>query len=390
MPPPIRVLSIMEAAFVTGPSKNLIEFACQARSETAGLPALEFTFATYERPGQGENRFLVAAAAAGIPIGVIQEKHAFDRAVLPQLFALLEARKPDIVQTHNVKSAFLMRWSGANRRQPWIAFQHGYVTTDLRMRCYNQIDRWSLPAADHVVTVCQKFADDLVARGVRRERISVQHNAVREFSPIGSEPVEALRRSLPAGGAGGKVLITIGRLSQEKGQVDLVRALGRLRRQWPDDRFHAVLVGEGPERQRIEAARAQEGLQEHVTLAGLQHDVRPYFALADLVVIPSHTEGSPNVLLEAMVAARPIVATRAGGIPEIAVDGETADLVPIRDSAALAQAIHRMLHDPGRGRQMAARAQRVALLDYSPEAYRRSLGALYPRVLAARPVRKDS
>lgn len=378
----IRVLSIMEAAFVTGPAKNLIEFAQRARTPEQDLPAVDFSVVSYQR-GQDapKNPFVEAARAAGIPVDIIYETGRFDASVLPQLRAILAARNPDIVQTHNVKSHFLMRWSGLWRNHCWIAFQHGYVTTDLKMRGYNQLDRWSLRAPHQVVTVCEAFASDLAARGVPKSRIAVRHNSIRPFPAQDPGVAAALRKTWPADAV---ILLAVGRLSLEKGHVDLVRALGIVRRRWPADRFHLVIAGEGPERPHIEAARTEEGLADQVSMAGLQHDIRPYYVAADLVVMPSHSEGSPNVLLEAMMADRAVVATRAGGIPEIVRHADTAILVEPRDAEALASAIHRLLHDPEERLRLAQRAKAVALTQYSPEAYRRALGRLYEQVLGAR------
>jgi glycosyltransferase involved in cell wall biosynthesis len=377
----IRVLSIMEATFVTGPAKNLIEFAQRSKTPDADLPAMEFSVATYQRGQDSANPFVDAARAAGIPVDIIHETGRFDRSVLPQLRAIVAARRPDIIQTHNVKSHFLLRASGLWKTHRWIGFQHGYTTTDFKMRCYNQLDRWSLRAPHHLITVCEAFADDLVRQGSLRNRITVQHNSIKPFAPLDPEIVRNLRKTLPASAS---ILLTVGRLSHEKGHLDLLQALASIRRQWPDDAFHLVIAGEGPERPAIEAAIASEGLASHVTLAGLQHDIRPYYAVADLVVMPSHSEGSPNALLEAMIASKPIVATRAGGIPEIVENEQTAILVEPRRPAALADAVHRLLHDPETSQRLAANAYTLASTQFSPAAYRRKMGQLYCDVLGNR------
>jgi len=373
----------MEATFVTGPAKNLIEFARSARTAEEDLPALEFTVVSYQR-GRGEspNAFVEAARSAGIPVDIVYESGRFDPSVLSQLKAIVAARYPEIIQTHNVKSHFLMRVSGLWRTHCWVAFQHGYTATDLKMRCYNQLDRWSLRAPRHVVTVCQRFAMDLEANGVDRRRITVRHNSVKPFPALAPGAAEGIRKTLPEPAAG--ILLSVGRLSREKGHVDLIRALGRLRRQWPRDEFHLLIVGEGPERSRIEAARAEEGLGDRITLTGLRGDVGAYYSIADLVVMPSHSEGSPNALLEAMIAGAAVVATRAGGIPEIVVHEESAILVETGDPEGMATAIHRLLHDPEKRRQLAEKARVVARTEYSPQAYRRSLGRVYTQALEGR------
>jgi glycosyltransferase involved in cell wall biosynthesis len=368
----------MEGDFVTGPAKNLIEFAQRARDSAADLPAVALSIGAYRRGGEPESAFIQAARAAGITVDVIPERGRFDRSVTTEIRRIAATRNPDIVQTHNVKSHFFLRWSGLWHERAWLAFHHGYTAEDFKMHCYNAVNRWSLRAPRHVVTVCGPFREQLVRQGIPRERISVLHNSVKPFPPVDDEAVRVVRSSIPAP-EGTPVLISIGRLSREKGHLDLLEALALVR--GSGSAFHAVFVGEGVERGRIEAARDRLGLQKHVTLAGLQHDVRPYFRIAQAAVIASHSEGSPNALLEAMSAGLPIVATRVGGIPEIAADGDSALLVEAHNPEALAQAIRRLLQDANLRGSLAARAQ-AAVISYSPVSYHRSLIGVYERVLA--------
>ena len=363
---------------MTGPAKNLIEFAQRARDSAADLPAVALSIGAYRRGGEPESAFIQAARAAGITVDVIPERGRFDRAVTTEMRRIAALREPDIIQTHNVKSHFFLRWSGLWHERAWLAFHHGYTAEDFKMHCYNAVNRWSLRAPRHVVTVCGPFREQLVRQGIPRERISVLHNSVKPFPPVDDEVVRVVRASIPAP-EGTPVLISIGRLSHEKGHLDLLEALALVR--GSGNAFHAVFVGEGVERGRIEAARDRLGLQKHVTLAGLQHDVRPYFRIAQAAVIASHSEGSPNALLEAMSAGLPIVATRVGGIPEIAADGDSALLVEAHNPEALAQAIRRLLQDADLRGSLAARAQ-AAVISYSPVSYHRSLIGIYERVLA--------
>ena len=377
---PIRIVSVVEAWFVTGQAKNLLEFAQRGRIEREGTRAVDLRLVTYERGvGAGEqNKFVTRARETGVPLELVTERRRFDTDVLKQIRDIVEAHDPDIIQTHNVKSHFLMRLSGLWRNRRWVAFHHGYTNPDVKMRCYNQLDRWSLRAAQSVVTVCGKFAQDLAEMGVSEDRIVVRHNSVKPFQTPDPATVEAARAGLPANTP---ILLVVGRLSQEKGHADLLNALNLLRRRTKEP-FHAVFVGDGPEEERLKAARNRLGLESHVTMAGLQHDVRPYYALADAVVMPSHSEGSPNVLLEAMSAGVPVVATRVGGVPEIVTHGDTALLVESRNTEEMAAAIQRMLEDNPLRKRLAQNARQLAEEKYSPEAYRRSLVQMYEEVMA--------
>jgi glycosyltransferase involved in cell wall biosynthesis len=196
--------------------------------------------------------------------------------------------------------------------------------------------------------------------------------------------VEALRAGLPANTP---ILLVVGRFSFEKGHADFFTALDILRRQISGKTsvpFHALLAGDGPERQNLEAQAAKLGIESFITIAGLQHDIRPCYSVASMVVMPSHSEGSPNVLLEAMAAGVPVVATRVGGVPEIAVDEQTALLTEPRNPEALAAGIARLLEDPALGERLAASARDLAERDYSPEAYRRALVGIYQKLLDGR------
>jgi glycosyltransferase involved in cell wall biosynthesis len=377
----IRVVSIMEAQFVTGPAKNLLAFAQRARSALPGVPPVDLSILTYHRVMEtkpSDNPFIAAAEQASVPVDVIYERGRFDPTVLPQIAAALQRRQPLIVQTHNVKSHFLMRYSGLWRKYRWIAFHHGYVTTDLKMRLYNQLDRWSLRKAAHLVTVCGPFQRQLEDRGVDARRITIQHNAIRPFEPVSDEQSSAVRSALNCT-ENTPVLLMVSRLSHEKGHLDFLQALALLRRHGLD--YHALIVGEGPERRPIESLRERLQLTAKVTLVGQQNDVRPYYAVATLYVMPSHSEGSPNALLEAMAAGVPVVASAVGGIPEIVTDGSTGTLVPPRNPKALAGALEQLLKDPSRAAWLAENASRQTE-KFTYEAYHRALTAIYQRVLA--------
>ena len=151
-----------------------------------------------------------------------------------------------------------------------------------------------------------------------------------------------------------------------------------------------VIVGEGMERKGIEEAIQRAGLQQQVRLVGHVKDVRPYYRAADLLVISSLSEGSPNALLEAMAAEVPVVATAVGGIPEIVTDRETALLVPARDPVALATAIAQLLSDRGLAESMASRARDLIESRYSPLARAESVVKLYERLCLSTKLDSDA
>ena len=122
-----------------------------------------------------------------------------------------------------------------------------------------------------------------------------------------------------------------------------------------------MLVGDGRERRALKQKSERLGLAGTVVFAGQRSDVASFYSLAQLVVLPSHTEGSPNVVLEALAAGVPIVATAVGGVPEILSDGLNGRLVPKSDAGAMAGAIAELLADRDlRGRLIQAGRETVS------------------------------
>jgi glycosyltransferase involved in cell wall biosynthesis len=381
---PIRVLIIMEAFSVTGPAKNLIEFARLAASPSQSRLRVKISVATFDRGNYaGPNRFVLACRQAGVSVHVIPERAAFDFGVIAALRKLISECDPHIVQTHSVKSHFLMRLTSMYRQRHWVAFHHGYTSTNLKVTLYNQLDRWSLPAASRVVTVCRPFASALAHARVHTDRITIRHNSVKAFLPAASDKILELRRMLRIPVAS-QVLLTVGRLSREKGHIDLLQALSLLRESNAIGKLHLIIVGDGPEKQRLLEAASRYQVAPWVSFVGHQVDVAPYYTMADLMVLPSHTEGSPNVLLEAMAAGLPIVATSVGGVPEIVTNGKQALLVEKSNHAALASAITRLLDDANLRAQI-SRFARTTASAYSPAEYCNSMLSLYSGCLAQHP-----
>jgi len=374
----IRLLAFVEATSVTGPAKNLLEFA-----RTTSSVAVEI--ATFQR-SPGENAFTAAVGAAGLPLHRIHERSAFDFQAIEGLRAAVGAVRPDILQTHAVKSHFLLRSSGLWKKLPWVASHHGYTHTNLRMRLYNELDRWSLGRAPHVLTVSEAFRQQLSGIGVKRDRITVLHNAIdaKWGDKAADLHVRTQFRDSLGIGEDEKAVLIVGRLSREKSHTGLVAALGQLKNSSPELRLKLIIVGDGPERGAIEAATEQAGLVGRVIFAGQTTNVLPYYAAADLAVLASVTEGSPNALLEAMACRVNVVATAVGGIPEIISHRDTGLLVPPGNTEAMAHAIRESLTGGETSQAMVQKARALIETTYSPERRARFLSDFYSGIVKGR------
>ncbi len=319
----------------------------------------------------------------GFTIDVVRERYRFDSRVFPQLRAIIGRRQPELLWTHGAKTHFLIRIAGLHRERPWAAFHHGYTTTTLAWRLYDQLDRWSLRGADCVMTACNAFAVDLSQRvGVRSNRLSVHHSPIAIHTGRPAADIrDAFRRELGLAPET-RLVLSVGRLSSEKGHADLIRAIEEIRRT-SDVPTVLLLAGDGPEEANLRKLRARLGLEDSVRMLGYRRDVSRCYQGCDIFVLPSYSEGSPNVLLEAMDAGVPIVATAVGGIGEVIHHGHNGLLVPPHDVAAIAASILALLHN-AELRSTLTTAAHASLAEYTPERYYANVRDLFENVVRRR------
>jgi len=286
-----------------------------------------------------------------------------------------------VLWTHGAKTHFLVRAGGLHRNAAWVASHHGYTATSLTWRLYDQLDRWSLRGADSVIAACEAFAVDLNLRlGIAKGRLSVQRSPIA----AGSSPaVRAKKVSIRAElglPAGARIVLSVGRLSKEKAQADLIRAMLEVKRRC-DVPVALVIVGDGPEEQRLKQVASRLGIADRVHLVGYRDDVSPYYEAADVFALSSYNEGSPNVLLEAMDAGVPIVATAVGGVGEMIRHGEQGWLVRSGEIEELAGGIVALLTNPQLSEALRSGARR-SLAAYAPAVYYAGIRSVFESALA--------
>jgi teichuronic acid biosynthesis glycosyltransferase TuaC len=265
-------------------------------------------------------------------------------AAWPVLRALKRSVGPFVLHAHcaypdAVGAAILARLLGV----PLVVTAHG---SDVNVVARNPLlrpqIRWALRSARSVIAVSRALADRVAALiGGSRERIACVPCAgfsPRMFRPCPRAP---LRVALQWPGEAWTVVF-VGQLVRVKGIDVLLRAWAGLSgRSGPAER-RLVLIGEGPERARLEALADELGVRAQVSFLGVlpQQAVADRVAAADVLCLPSHSEGSPNVVVEALASGVPVVATRVGGVPELVRDGVNGLLVPPADAAQLAAALN--------------------------------------------------
>jgi glycosyltransferase involved in cell wall biosynthesis len=305
---------------------------------------VEFRVITFQRAGRPRSPYLDYLDRAGVQYTVIPDGGRLDVRLVPRLRSVLSEWAPDIVQTHGYKPtalAFALRYTGAT--WPWIAFSHGATAEDRKVKFYHWLESRLLAGADRIVVMSLQQRDGLPRLG---HKVRVLHNAAiplpaDEPASDGGGPQNLAWEINQANDAPCPLVGVVGRLSPEKGVDVFLRACSELVLR--KVAFSAIVAGDGPERRSLERLRIGLGLESHVRFTGAVSAVRAMYARLDLLVIPSRSEGLPNVLLEALRADVPVVAARVGAIPEVLESSAAGMLVRPGDPVSLADAIARGL-----------------------------------------------
>lgn len=238
------------------------------------------------------------------------------------------------------------------------------------------LSRWKYRSCQRVIAASRAIAQVLEADGVARQRVHVVYEGVplRQPQPGGREALEAL--GVPAGAP---VVGNVAALTDHKDHGTLLEAMAIVRRSLPQARL--VIVGDGELRSALEARARGLGLAETVIFAGFRGDLDRLIPAFTVFCLSSHLEGLGTSLLDAMAFGRPIVATAAGGIPEVVVDGVTGRLVSPRDPAALAAALIAVLGDEPHRDEMGRAGRRRFEEHFTAERMVRETLAVYQEVV---------
>lgn len=258
---------------------------------------------------------------------------------------------------------------------PVVAVAHGWTAATLKVRLNESLDRLIMRWMDRVVCVSERQAIRARRAGVPASRVAVIRNAIRVRDDAHPDP--ARRSDLHALFATPRrrVVGAAGRLSPEKGFAQLVHAAKLVEREDPDVGF--VVFGDGPLRGRLAAQIEALGLARTVVLAGFRPDLHRLLPHLDLLALPSYTEGLPVIVLEALAAGVPVVATAVGGTPEVVEHGVSGYLVPPGDPPALARAILDALRREPERQAMGARGRQAIQERFTVEAQGRQYQRLF-------------
>lgn len=245
----------------------------------------------------------------------------------------------------------MMNWTLTVKISGAWEFEGGILDPALRARPLTRVRNHCIRNADTIQSISAFTRDRLVEAGYRPDQIRMIPNAVA----IPDMALHAVRRGPAAAGQGTCVVTYVGRLVPVKGVDVLLLAWSKL-----PSRHQArlLLIGDGPERPRLEAMAEELGLGSTVTFVGHSGDVESYLQSSDVYVQPSRQEGMPNSVLQAMACSLPIVATAISGNMDLVAPSKNGLLVPREDAVALSDALEKLIQDADM-RQRMGEASRV-------------------------------
>jgi len=369
----IKVLVLIATYRTGGPGKGLLDF-CQVAPDYGCDPILVgFRMSKVETLP-----FLEEAKKRKIKTLSIKHHFRYDPAPIVQFFSLLKQHRVDLIQTHGHKANFTAFVLTRFLDLPWIAFVHGWTDEDWKIRAYNRLDKFLLKFPDRLVAVSKELALKLYALKIPQEKIRVIYNAVLEDGiPKLNPPIEVRKEfGIPAED---KLIGVVGRLSQEKGQIFFLEAFLKLVENYPQ--VTALIVGEGPDEKKLKEYCFSKKLDLKVVFTGYQKDMTSIYNSLDLVILPSLSEGMPNVALEGMLFGKPVIGTRVGGTPEVIIDRKTGILVPPKNVTSLADSILELLNDENKMRAYSESSRTFVQENFSLEKRVKSIVELYRELL---------
>ncbi|QPV64993.1 glycosyltransferase [Halosimplex litoreum] len=300
----------------------------------------------------------------------------FDAPAVAKFVRTLRRERPALLQSFLFFDNTLARLAGLTSRETVVITGVRAVPND-RPRHRMLVDRLTMPLSDAVVSNSAAGAEWVVDQGASAARVSVIRNG-RDTSRYDQMAPDSYRERL--GIPPGPIVGTIGRLIERKGHHDLLDAWPTIRATHDDAQL--VVVGDGPEREALHRHAQRVGCRDSVHFLGRRDDVPLLLDLFDVFAFPSHFEGLPGALLEAMCAGLPIVTTPVDGCSELVLDGEHGTHVPVSAPDALANAIVEYLSGPDIARTHGRAAKRRANADFSLEAMVDAFESLYDELLA--------
>lgn len=329
-----RVLHVRSSSAMLGAEQVVLELL--KNSPEFGVDGLLLVL---RDPSDPQSELYRSAQNMGIEVIELECGGSPSRAVLKELRYICESRCIDVLHCHGYKEDILV-WL-ARIRLPKVATNHLWKRTNLKLWIYSLLDALALRSFQHIVAVSTQILQDMSKLGLSASKMSLILNGIDLESIRSSQPDRKRLSSSLQIEEDTFLIASLSSLTPEKGIDVLINAIDRVRKLPGIQKllFKVLVIGEGPERKRLETLIKDLGLEERVVLLGHRSDARDLLKVVDVFVLPSRNEGLPISLLEAMAAGCAVIATDVGEVKSVIVNPEQGTLIKPDDEEMIALAI---------------------------------------------------
>ena len=364
----MKVLHLISSGGFYGAESMLLNLISAQRR--AGIDAYLLAFENRRNP---HIEIVGKAHRRNLDAGTVLCQRRFDRDAIRRIAEVAGERGVDVIHSHGYKSNFYAYAASARVGVPFIATCHLWTQSSLAVRLYEALDAYILRRAAHVIGVSDSIVDSLRKSGISQSKTSVIYNGI-ETGPL-PEVSPTLRSELGIGAA--PLIGTVGRLEAQKDLPSFIEAAEHVLREVPEAVF--VIVGDGSLRPTLAELIPRKKLVGRVLLLGQRDDLPNIYASLDLFVLASVNEGLPMVLLEALSASLPVVATRVGAVPRVIDSGVSGVLVDPSNPRQLADGLLACLRDRGYAASLGLHGRATVMELFSSEAMSIKYLAVYER-----------
>ncbi len=320
------------------------------------------------------------ASEMGFETDLIHARGPYDPGTILSTVSLIRKHRIDIIHTHGYKSDIIGCMAAKIAGIPVISTPHGSeLPNNPKLNVYVKIGDWFLKRVDLIVPVSEGLKKEYMEKGFSHEKVKVINNGVDILEVEAVVPDAKLTSEKRQNGL--KIVGYIGQLIERKGLQNLIKAIKIV---IEEINAKLLLIGTGPTKGELEKLAENEVLSGHVDFLGFRTDRLELLKCFDVFALPSHLEGIPRVVMEAMTAKIPVVASDIPGVRDLVSQGETGLLVPTDSPDQLAGAIIELLKDPVKTDKITLNAYEHVKTNYSAERMSGEYTELYEKLLTGK------
>jgi glycosyltransferase involved in cell wall biosynthesis len=377
-----NVVILRSSNVLTGPEYYIMDLATQLRYDKD----FNYTVICLWKNSRHPLPLFEETKKKGLNVKRIDAWGRFNFLIIKKVLNFIRKNRISLIHTIGYKADAVGIAAGKLAKVPVVSFIPGFVESDYRRRVYNLCTLFLARYFDRIIACSDSVARAVSLAGVREDKLCTIRNCVSlERCRVGIDEVEDIKREFGVLD-GYQVVVNLGRLDPEKGQIYLLQAAKEVLAKRKKVIF--IIIGNGKLKRQLETTARKLGIEKKIIFTGYRIDAQAIQAIATIVTFPSLKEGIPLAMLQGMALGKPVVASSVDGIPEVIVDGVNGYLVSPRDHRGLAAALEKLLSNSELLTSLGEEARKTVEKEYGMKVLAERLKQIYVQVLAERSISK--